>query len=88
MIKFEDFTEKHLDDHPLPYYEWNDGEVKICLESCMEGYCVGIYDADNWILAEKKCTNMPGAPKVAQESQAVALANVIYTEWQKQNVIA
>jgi len=76
-----------LDDHPVSFYEWNDGEVKICLESCMEGYCVGIYDAEDWILAEKKCTNMPGAPKVAQQTQAVALANMIYTEWQKKNVI-
>ena len=87
MIRFEDFTETHLDDHPVPYYEWNDGEVRICLESCVEGYCVGIYDADDWILAEKKCTNMPGKLKIEQQTQAIALANIIYDNWKEENVI-
>lgn len=32
---------------------------EICLESCMEGYCVGRYDKDLQLIGEKKCTEMP-----------------------------
>lgn len=87
MIQFEDFEEMRLDDHPVPYYEYNTGEVKICLEPCAAGMCVGIYDDQNWILAEKKCTNMIGYPKTAIQSQAVALANVMYDAYKAKNVI-
>lgn len=87
MIQFEDFEEMHLDDHPVPYYEYNDGEVKICLEPCAAGMCVGIYDEQNWILAEKLCTNMPGHPKEEIRSKAVALANVMYEDYKKKHVI-
>lgn len=64
MIQLEDFKVEFLDDHPTPYYKWTDGEVQICLESCTNGLCVGIYDGEDWILAEKKCTNMPGGTKI------------------------
>lgn len=87
MIQLEDFKVEFLDDHPTPYYKWTDGEVQICLESCTNGLCVGIYDGEDWILAEKKCTNMPGGTKIEIESKAVALANILYGEWLNNNVI-
>lgn len=31
---------------------------EICLESCMEGYCVGKYDKDLNLIGEKECTKM------------------------------
>lgn len=31
---------------------------KICLEACMEGYCVGRYDAQNEIRGSKVCTHL------------------------------
>lgn len=87
MIQFEDFTEKHVENHPVAYYEWNDGEVKVCLEPCTGGMCVGIYDEQDWILAEKKCTDMSGYPKEEVRSKAVALANVLYKDYKKKSVI-
>jgi hypothetical protein len=36
----------------------NGGE--ICLESCMNGYCVGKYDKDLNLVGEKTCTNIDG----------------------------
>ena len=87
MIKFEDFTEERVGDHPVPFLKWNDGEVQICLEPCAEGLCVGIYDGDDWILAEKQCTNMPGGLKEEIQSKAVAIANVMYEDWKSKNVI-
>lgn len=85
-LKFEDFKEEQIDGLP-PYYTWNDGEVKICLEPCFAGMCVGIYDADDWILAEKKCTHMPGYSPKAVQDQAVNLANLLYQTWRSKNVI-
>lgn len=87
MILFEDFEEEYLDDHPVPFLKWSDGEVQICLEPCQAGLCVGLYDSQNWILAEKKCTNMPGYSKVEIRSRAVTIANLMYDEWKAKNVI-
>jgi len=33
---------------------------EICLESCMNGYCVGRYDKDLNLIGEKVCTNIDG----------------------------
>ena len=33
---------------------------EICLESCMNGYCVGIYDKNLDLIGEKTCTNIQG----------------------------
>lgn len=43
---------RHYFEHLLP-----DGGT-ICLESCMNGYCVGRYDADKELVKEKVCTRM------------------------------
>lgn len=33
---------------------------EICLESCLNGYCVGRYDKDLNLIGEKTCTNTEG----------------------------
>ena len=33
---------------------------EVCLESCLNGYCVGIYDKDRDLLGKKTCTNIDG----------------------------
>jgi len=87
MIQFEDFEEEFVGDNPTPFYKHLVGDVQICLEPCAGGMCVGIYDMADWLLANKQCTNMPGQPKFAVQSQAVALVNVMYEEWKSKNVI-
>lgn len=45
----------HYFTHTLP-----DGR-EVCLESCMEGYCVGVYDRpEGSLIGEKNCTRIPG----------------------------
>lgn len=88
MLTKEDFEETALEDHPVPYYRFTDGTVQICLEQCQGGMCVGIYDLENWILAEKKCTSFVEKHSKDEVMQrAVELANAIYQEWKSKNII-
>lgn len=88
MITIEDFEETALEDHPVPYFRFTDGTVQICLEPCAGGMCVGIYDLEDWILAEKMCTNfLAKQPKEAVMERAVLIANKMYTDWKIKNII-
>jgi len=33
---------------------------EVCLESCLAGYCVGIYDEHQNLIGEKTCTKIEG----------------------------
>lgn len=33
---------------------------EVCLEACMGGYCVAIYDENENIIGDKTCTNIEG----------------------------
>lgn len=33
---------------------------EVCLEACLEGYCVGIYDKEQSLIGEKTCTKIEG----------------------------
>ena len=33
---------------------------EVCLESCLSGYCVGIYDEKKNLIGEKTCTKIDG----------------------------
>jgi len=59
---------------------------EICLESCLNGYCVGKYDKDLDLIGDKVCTNiegmlemqiMPGFSMGTAEAleKAIAIAN-------------
>lgn len=87
MIKFEDFKLEVVVEGNPPIYKWTDYDVQIVLEPCMEGMCVGIYDDQDWLLAEKLCTRMPNRSLVEVRSQAVALANILLDNYKKDNVI-
>lgn len=41
-------------------HTFEDGSGELCLESCMNGYCVARYDKDRELIGEKKCTNIEG----------------------------
>jgi len=87
MIKFEDFTQEYVGNHPVAFYLYTDGDIQICLEPCMSGMCVSIYDSQNWILAPKLCTEMPGYPKQVIRDKAVALANILHNDYKAKHVI-
>jgi len=61
----------HYFSHILP-----DGK-EICLESCLGGYCVGIYDKKGGeLIGEKICTKIDGM----MESQIVAGFSILSGE--------
>ena len=46
---------QHYFSHIMP-----DGK-EVCLEACLEGYCVGIYDKEGGdLIGEKTCTKIEG----------------------------
>lgn len=45
-------------NHVFTHYT-EDGR-EVCLESCLSGYCVAIYDKDRGLIGEKTCTNIEG----------------------------
>jgi hypothetical protein len=58
----------HTFTHVLP-----DGR-QICLESCMSGYCVGLYDQKQELLVKKTCTNIEGMEEM-QIARGFSLAS-------------
>jgi len=44
--------------HTFTHYT-KDGR-EVCLESCLSGYCVGIYDKNQNLIGEKTCTDIDG----------------------------
>ena len=61
----------HYFSHILP-----DGK-EVCLESCMSGYCVGIYDEKGGnLIGEKTCTKIDGM----LESQIASGFNILSGE--------
>lgn len=68
-------------------HKLNDGG-EICLEPCLAGYCVGVYDKNLDLIGEKVCTNIdgfadaliaPGFSVMTGEAlqQAVSIANTL-----------
>ena len=68
-------------------HKLDDGE--ICLESCLEGYCVGRYDKNQNLIGEKICTKVgeimafqiaPGFSIGTGEAleKAIKIANKLY----------
>jgi len=42
------------------HFTWKNNEVEVCLESCLNGYDVAIYDLNQNLIGEKTCTNIQG----------------------------
>lgn len=65
-LKLDNFTRKGVVGklgHYLGYYFSHilpDGK-EVCLEACMSGYCVAIYDKESGnLIGKKTCTNLKG----------------------------
>jgi hypothetical protein len=76
------------------------GSIEICLEACMAGYCVAIYDGKGSLLVDfpKVCTEiegmmeaqiMPGFSLGSGEAleKAVKIANEIYQRYHSLNPV-
>ncbi len=42
------------------HFSYKDGEYEVCLEACLNGYDVAIYDNKQNLIGEKECTNTEG----------------------------
>lgn len=40
------------------YYSYKNNEIEICLEPCLNGFDVALYDLNRCLLKEKICTNL------------------------------
>lgn len=58
-LTIEDFKRVDMENSFGHYYEhrFADGTT-ICLESCMDGYCIARYDARQEIIGNKICTEL------------------------------
>ena len=41
------------------FQHFTEDGIEVCLESCLNGYCVGLYRNQN-LIGEKTCTNIEG----------------------------
>ena len=67
---------------PVTYRHYTGNLRQVCLEPCLDGYCVGVYDDSEWLIGEKKCTNLPnnlegGGLKFGEEAHPLALEKAI-----------
>jgi hypothetical protein len=54
-----DFNIYYLDDDPLKkYFSYKEPGIEICLEPCLNGFDVALYDDKQNLLLPKQCTNI------------------------------
>jgi len=46
---------------PTVYRYFTKDMRQVCLEPCLQGFCIGIYDDDENLIGTKKCTNLSNA---------------------------
>lgn len=57
-LTLKDFKRIHLEGTIAHYFEFETKDFVICMESCLGGYCVAIYDVSReHLLEEKFCTD-------------------------------
>lgn len=86
-ITIEDFVTERT-DRGLYYLVYKEGDIRICLEAGFDrNYDVSIYDDSDYLLAERKNTNLyKPSPDEAKEA-GVRLANELLDDYKKNNII-
>ena len=59
-LKLGDFERTGVPGSFGHYFRWRDKKIEVCLESCLNGYDVAIYDNYRELIGEKTCTNIKG----------------------------
>lgn len=58
-LKIEDFEKVVLGvGMPITYRYFTKDMRQVCLEPCLEGFDIGIYDDDEYLIGEKRCTDL------------------------------
>lgn len=77
-------TDFKTDNNGRTFYFIDEDGCEICLESCLNGFCVGYYDKNKDLIIDKKiCTDVPDYGKeplsrVYAANKAVEIANEIW----------
>lgn len=56
----------HLDDFEaiqvfdIPYYSYKTDEFELCIEPCLNGFDVSLYNLNQDLIYPKQCTNLTG----------------------------
>lgn len=61
ILKLGDFERIGAKGSYNHYFSYKEGKYEICLEACLNGYCVGLYIAEN-LVQDKVCTNLKMGP--------------------------
>lgn len=52
------------------------GDIEVCLEPCLNGYCIAIYDNESKeLLRDKVCTNLPEGDRRSALVIAISILN-------------
>jgi hypothetical protein len=64
------------------YFSYVEDEIEICLERCLNGFDIAVYDkAAKFLLLEKRCTNLSNERSYLESlAAAIAIANEMYLE--------
>lgn len=85
-LKLGNFERKGAQGSFDHYFTYKNNQYEVCLESCLNGYDVAIYDLSQNLIGEKECTNlkemletqiMPGFSMMTGEAieKALTIAN-------------
>lgn len=67
-LTIRDFKRVRVDEETPPYFQYFTKDMReICLEPCISGFCVGIYDDDENLIGTKKCTDIKNDMQVGMD---------------------
>lgn len=77
---------KYVDlGHNTGYFSFKDKEIELCIEPCLNGVDVAIYDHNHGLLRDKECTDLKSTDGIALAIlgfvYGVEIANKFYKEY-------
>lgn len=74
MLTLKDFTKHALENGFYLSHMMADGK-EVCLETCLDGFDVAIYDRHQDLIGEKTCTRSGNSDSVSCLIEAINIAN-------------
>lgn len=82
---------EYAENSGIVYLTYKSGSFEICLEPCLNGFCVGLYDDNQELLKPKACTNIDLVSMADKTNalgepleKAMTLANQLWSKKTKQ----
>lgn len=81
QLKYRSFQVVVLDSGDF-YFSYKFNRKEICLEKCLNGFDVAIYDDNQGLLEPKVCTNSDGSETAKSiVARAVSIADKFYQDY-------